>query len=106
MATRLVVAAIGSKNRWRRVIVLAIVVLALVGGAGVLAVRGVSANQAATLEADWRARQACLLGDALAAAETPAARLALVELSALAVPIDQRAKPNEVPWPASCAPAA
>ena len=106
MATRLVVAAIGSKNRWRRVIVLAIVVLALVGGAGVLAVRGVAANQAATLEADWRALQACLLGDALAAGETPAARLALVELSALAVPIDQRAKPNEVPWPVSCAPAA
>jgi hypothetical protein len=34
------------------------------------------------------------------------ARLALVELAALAVPIDQRAKANEVPWPASCAPAA
>ena len=106
MATRLVVAAIGSKNRWRRVAVMAVVVLALVGGAGFLAVRGVAANQAATLEADWRALQACVLGDALAPGETPEARLALVELAAVAVPMDQRAKPNELPWPASCAPAA
>jgi hypothetical protein len=106
MATRLVVAAIGSKNRWRRVAVMAVVVLALVGGAGFLAVRGVAANQAATLEADWRALQACVLGDALAPGETPETRLALVELAAVAVPMDQRAKPNELPWPSSCAPAA
>lgn len=106
LPTRLLVVELGSKKRYKRILALSVMAGFVVGGAVVGVVHVADTRQAAALEGAWTDLNACLLGAPLKEGETPAVRVANVQLAVLGTPKDRRAKPGETPWPSSCAPAA
>jgi hypothetical protein len=103
LPTRFVMAELASGRRLKRILLVAGVGVVLAGGAGYFLLQNMSAQQAAALSGDWGALQGCLLGDALKSGETVAGRARAIQLTVLGTPREQRAKPGELGWPASCA---
>lgn len=104
LSTRLLVVALGSDRRWKRVITVGAIAAAFLGAAvyGVVQVSASSDHDA--LQGAFSNASTCLLGDALKDGETAGSRVLEVQLTAVGIPRDRRAKANEAAWPASCAP--
>jgi hypothetical protein len=95
--------ALGSERRYKKILVfggIGVVVL----GAGIYGIaHAVDARESAARDAAWSALNACLLGaDPLKEGESAGARVANVKLGVVGVPLEKRAKPGELGWPASC----
>jgi hypothetical protein len=101
--TRFLIARLGSARRMKRLAVAAVVLVAAAGIGGYVLLKNVEANQAKALGVQWGTLQACVLGDPLKPGETASARVRGVQLTVLGIPRDQRSKPGELGWPASCA---
>ena len=99
-------AALGSGRRWKRIVTVSIIGLAIAGVAGFFLLKNVEANQAATLRREWGSLEGCTLGDGLKSGETPSARARAIQLTVVGTPREQRAPVGQLGWPANCAPAA
>ncbi len=79
------------------------VLVALLGVGAFFVARTVETRSSEAVGAELGALEACLLGDPLAAGETPAARFRRAQLTEVTIPEEQRAKPGELAWPGNCA---
>lgn len=102
LPTRLLVQAIGSEKRFKRVGIIGSILLVALGIGAYVTISTLETRSAEAAAAELGALQTCLLGDPLAADEKPSARLRKVQLAALSIPLDKRAKPGESPWPSNC----
>ena len=103
LPTRLLVQALGSEKRYKNVAIIGGIVVVVLGVGAYLTINALETKSAEAAAAELGALQSCLLGDPLAADEKPSTRLRKVQLAALSIPSDKRAKPNELPWPSNCA---
>lgn len=104
LPTRLLMAELGSDKRYKRILVLGGIGVVVLGGIVFVVARAVDASQTAAREAAFGALTTCLLGAGpLKSGETPASRVGDIKLAVVGVPMEKRAKPGAVPWPASCA---
>jgi hypothetical protein len=103
LPTRLLMQTLGSERRYKRIIVFGGIAAVLVGGGVFVGARAIDARDTAAREAAWGSLSSCLVGqDALAADETPSARVANIKMGIVGVAPDKRAKAGELSWPASC----
>lgn len=102
LPTRLLVQALGSEKRYKRVGIIGGVLLVALGIGAYVTVNALETRSAEAAAAELGALQSCLLGDPLAANEKPSTRLRYVQLAALSLPSDKRAKAGESPWPSNC----
>src|ERR1700722_4675450 len=83
MSTRLLAVELGSGKRWKRMALIGSLGGALLAGGIYVAVRTIDARERASLEVSGNGLNTCLLGEPLAAGETPRGRVLAVQLAVL-----------------------
>jgi hypothetical protein len=102
-STRLPSHVHGGERRFRRIVVSGGVGVIVLAAAIYGVARAVDARETAAREAARGDLGSCLLGpDPLKDGETPSARVARIKLGVVGIPLEKRAEPGELPWPASC----
>ncbi len=102
LPTRMLEVALGSERRWKRVAIVSVALIGVLGTAGYFGLQRLESKGSEALATDVGSLETCLLGAPLAAGEAPDARVRGVELAVLGTPSSQRAKPGESPWPQRC----
>jgi hypothetical protein len=102
LPTRMLEVALGSERRWKRVAIVSIAFVGVLGTAAYFGIQRLSSQSSDALATDVGSLETCLLGAPLAAGETPDARVRGVQLAVLGVARSQRVKPGELPWPQRC----
>jgi hypothetical protein len=105
LPTRLLMSALGSERRYKRIVIYGSIGIVLLGGAIFAIARTVDARDTAAREAAYGSLGTCLLGaEPLKDGEAPSARVATFKLGVVGLPVDKRgAKAGDLAWPASCA---
>jgi len=90
------------RRRLRLVLGLGMLVVLGAGAYGILAYNDARARE--RVNAAYGSLVRCIVGEPLEPGERASVRFRATQLTAMAVPIAQRAKPGELPWPQTCAP--
>lgn len=106
LQTKVLVVALGSERRWKRIALFGAGLLVLGGGAVFVAVGALDTKAKETQAGAWSSLSTCLVGAPLGERETAGQRVRAIQLGILGVPREKRSKGSELPWPARCAPAA
>jgi hypothetical protein len=107
LPTRLLMSALGSERRYKRIVVFGGIGVVVLGAAIFAIAKTVDSRDTEARQEAFGALSSCLLGaEALKENESASARVANVKLAVVGLPLDKRSKPGEQAWPASCAPLA
>ena len=104
LPTRLLMSALGSERRYKRIVIFGSIGIVVLGGAIYGIARTVDTRDTAAREATFGSLGTCLLGtDPLKDGEAPGTRVATLKLGVVGLPLDKRgAKVGDLAWPASC----